>query len=1512
MSEAGGSTTQSGILYQNSVAALYLGRLLDESLRPESEHVIQVRVEAPTHVDDTVITFSDQHRIFIQAKENIRAGSQEWKSLWSHFDNQFRDKEFQRGQDRLRLHIGFGLQEHYDLQALCERAANSSNTTEWLSRLSQTQKDLLDKISPHLSMTGLTNAYQKEIFAHIEVEILPREAIERDRLRDWMPHTNRNPLELFRLLRDHIGGAARVKATFTSHQLRKALLATSPDLQFDKVADIDSLRMAIRACGALLRQHNHTITGTNIHIKQDVVSNIVQWLTEDSAGDKNISMLLDQAGMGKTVVLHDVLQELESQNVDVLAIKADQQFSNVIDLAEIQKRLDLPNPLVQIISRLAQLKPIVILIDQVDALSLSLAHDQQTLNIVLDLVARLRLIPNVLILLSCRIFDRNTDPRLKTIETEQIFSLSKLSENQVQEVLNALHIDYNQLSSATKELLTIPLHLDLFSRAVTAKDVDLSQLYGISSLQELYALIWQNIVLRQGNDIAPVSERVDVINLLTDYMDSQQRTTAPQSILQTTKTLHLEKAVNWLASAGILIRGKTGWNFLHQTFFDYCYARRFVEAGESLPKTILNSEQGVFERSKLIQIIEYLRGYDQNRYMHDLQQLLNSDKLRFHLYDLLMRWFGALSNPTDDEWIIASRILHNDTKFNHLLNSMNGKAGWFQRLQPLIANWLANDKRKNGALIYLDSLIDGVEQEKVIAFLEPFADKGNDLSDGIARILFRIETWRSDNAIKLYEKIFYKVINPSRMDLFNLKSVCMKSPETGCRLIRHILEQAFISYANKNKQGFSLILVDELRELEGTIEEVFRITSSKAPKQYLDLMLPWVEKVLFANKPDNRKEQFTSDPLSYDWYGNTFRVQVAFVHSLIDALIKIAQSEPDTFRSIAARLTDMPYETPQLLLTHIYRATSEEYSNDIYDFLMNDQRRLELGDHEQYDTCQLLQAAFPYFSETQKNDLQTLILNYLPIYKFPDMGAGVLRWSGLEQYRLLHSIPYHLLSPTGQRRLNEWQRKFPDITISDKPIQGVFGFIGSPIDRERTNRMSDRSWLRAMRKYQKDVSHKEFLKGGCEQLARVLSEMIKNNPKRFYDLFQNAPSDLDDSYVLAFADGFGGAESALTDWIFEVFRRYANQEGRNIKRGLSYAIEKVKNDIPEDITAILSRWVHEPLNEDELWWSKGDNHGDVYSSYLNSDRGAAMSTLMRILNSKGTLEAIDQKWQLIEYISDDPSAALRIGAIHELTYMIKYDPERSWKLFEKIISSNENLIGTIYVREFLYWSMYKNFLGIKPYIEYMMRHSTPEVQKMGAELACIASISEKAMESQSARDAAELLANKAINGEDVLRQGAAHIYSFNIARGSESNVRSLCLEKIRYLLNDEDQKIKDEIAHIFLSLDETHFFEFRSFIDDFALSKNHPLTHPFAEYIWKFGMLDPSWALTAIEGAVNKSKPLDWWTSGIEETIRFTLRVYTLQAIEKPTRNKALDIFDLIMKQNANIANKVLNEWDRH
>lgn len=97
MPERGGPSTQSGIFYQNSVSALYLGRLCDAAPRPEQDRVVEVRVEAPEDVDDIVVTFADDHRVYIQSKENIRQGQSAWNRLWQDFDNQFRNTNFRQG-----------------------------------------------------------------------------------------------------------------------------------------------------------------------------------------------------------------------------------------------------------------------------------------------------------------------------------------------------------------------------------------------------------------------------------------------------------------------------------------------------------------------------------------------------------------------------------------------------------------------------------------------------------------------------------------------------------------------------------------------------------------------------------------------------------------------------------------------------------------------------------------------------------------------------------------------------------------------------------------------------------------------------------------------------------------------------------------------------------------------------------------------------------------------------------------------------------------------------------------------------------------------------------------------------------------------------------------------------------------------------------------------------------------------------------------------------------------------
>ncbi len=218
MPERGGTTTQTGILYQNSIAALYLGRLCDMRQRPASERVVQVRIEAPEHVDDIVVTYADRHYVWIQAKENLLFTGVIWNKLWVNFELQRWNQKF-GSTDRLRLVLGSNINKFQGLQEMCRRAFGSLDYSEWYERLTESTRSLLNNIRSLLSTDHQDDESIFTLFSHIDIEIITLEQIERDEYPRWIPNSSTQPITLFRLLRDRCGGQARYREIFYATSL---------------------------------------------------------------------------------------------------------------------------------------------------------------------------------------------------------------------------------------------------------------------------------------------------------------------------------------------------------------------------------------------------------------------------------------------------------------------------------------------------------------------------------------------------------------------------------------------------------------------------------------------------------------------------------------------------------------------------------------------------------------------------------------------------------------------------------------------------------------------------------------------------------------------------------------------------------------------------------------------------------------------------------------------------------------------------------------------------------------------------------------------------------------------------------------------------------------------------------------------------------------------------------------------------------------------------------------------
>ena len=224
MPERGGPAAQSGIYYQNSIAALFLGRLCDMDWRSARERVVEVRAEAPAHVDDIVVSYADGHRDWMQAKERLQRGGGPWKRLWADFEAQRWSEGFNE-EDRIVLVAGhMGAATHRDLRTLCERAEDGQDADEWMRTLTEGMSSLLENIRGLVTSEHQDDGSLLHLLRQVDLwSICNLEEIERDRVPQWVPQCNVRRGTLFALLRDKVGGHARRRKVFYAVSLLEEL-----------------------------------------------------------------------------------------------------------------------------------------------------------------------------------------------------------------------------------------------------------------------------------------------------------------------------------------------------------------------------------------------------------------------------------------------------------------------------------------------------------------------------------------------------------------------------------------------------------------------------------------------------------------------------------------------------------------------------------------------------------------------------------------------------------------------------------------------------------------------------------------------------------------------------------------------------------------------------------------------------------------------------------------------------------------------------------------------------------------------------------------------------------------------------------------------------------------------------------------------------------------------------------------------------------------------------------------
>lgn len=613
MTEAGGPTTHAGITYQNSIAALYLGRMLDTALRPIRDRVIKVRTEVPADVDDIQIWMADGSIKMIQAKTKLKSSGTAWRKIWLDFKRAL-DANSASQTLILSLTVGENTNLSSNLRECTERAESSVSYDEYSRRLTKPQIKLVENIANVLSVD---HSSAMSLLSKIMIEIIPKEFIERDYAPQWMPRSAPLSFSIFQLLRDHCASRSAQRALFLPEPLREFL---KNEHKIDILYPLDWGADAYRSI--VVEQANVVIPGTSFSKKIDdsfpwpiccPFDNNREADFDDEATSyseevyiKSVDMrrfpsrnfnrvvLVGGAGLGKSVVSSAIAGRLAKNGKLPVTIKIPTFCKNDYTIDEFLSKVINPEFSINIDwQHAAEKGRVVLILDGLD--EVAPAHRQLVLERLKVYSARYPLVPWLLTVRDATAINIAIAGELIEIKPLDNIAVQKMIEFYRSEDKKNIVEAFSKLLSNRPDLsrlVRIPLFLALL--CVTSKDLKRPP-SNRSELLEDYLSILLKPEFHKPSDvrgldaiaIRSISEKVAFDALLREQIGVDEKL-----LLMSMDALGLDNSVdvvaNTLTTCGMLKRsGPTKLYFpfpIIQEYLAGCYLAE--EAAESIPNRL--------------------------------------------------------------------------------------------------------------------------------------------------------------------------------------------------------------------------------------------------------------------------------------------------------------------------------------------------------------------------------------------------------------------------------------------------------------------------------------------------------------------------------------------------------------------------------------------------------------------------------------------------------------------------------------------------------------------------------------------------------------------------------------------------------------------------------------------------------------------------------------------------------------------------------------------------------------
>lgn len=1280
----------------------------------------------------------------------------------------------------------------------------------------------------------------------------------------------------------------------------------------DVVPEIDVKEVLKKASYPLLQVRNYIENKTITHITRNETKSIYDWIINElPIKQKNVLILKGEKGLGKSAILKDLYEKLEKGGFDVIGIKADKFYSKSIPDLE-SKLFDNLLTFDTIIKKVEEKgTKIVVIIDQIDALSLTLSSNREFIETYNKLILHLQNSKYVRIIVSSRSYDLKYDAELSIYNSDEYRKVlvNPLSVENVNQTLSLFNINYT--SPKVLQLLRVPNHLDIFCRIFdgnSKKGVD-----SISTLKDLYDQLWKKYVSPKRD-----LNLKKIIFCIAQKMYTEQRI----SVGNIYEDDYFQE-IHYLNSYSLLSEYNKEIQFFHQSFYEYCFAKQFVENQESLEKYILDNEQSLYVRSVIKMVLEYLREYDIKKYINTVKNILISPDYRFHVKSLVITNIGSVKYPcTLEKEVVVNEVLKCADYEKVFMNSVYSE-GWIKFFisENIFIKHFSSEKNINieedGTYSLSDTLFNrnwfifrnnmNVCSIAILDYLDSISFENKD--GFIAQLLTQIEDWSDENLLKYFEKyIPFENESKGRRENFWYYEILKKIfPSNGEYTFNKLTEPILNLYEDK-KQTYEFEY-----SLNAIIEELYKDSPSETFQFLFGLyqQISETHKKAYFNYENIQSPLYESSRLKENERSLISRGEKGIKNYLYEF---IENSETNFILGLFLKYKNTDNVATIKLIVRGLNTKPHVFKNEIIELIdILTKKNIFCGSDDNFQVLlrELISNIYVYLDKEQVNFINYILLNIRTTYDYwigtvADKGKKrvYLQSFGKKKYLFIKALPSEKIKDYGNlyKTYQELNRKFGELNHKKAlHSSGVtWGSVGSPLRDSAYNNMSFKHWRNSMIRYNENYSPVEWLKGDIEQHSIAFGNKVKENPEKFFDFIESLfeIKDISPRYIIKGIGGLidGGYNPEKVKRIYKKFLALnvnipLYQEVLNHQAGYF-----VKNKIIDlDIVLYLHDMViNFPKKEKEL------NPQHPLHDAINSIRGSALYELMYCYYDKDFEEII---FSSIENVIDDPlcNDSLRVMILDKLAYLNNLDIDRAFKIFLRLTNTDNVKILKSSINTAQYFNnKYHNEMDI--YFNRILE--TSELHKESFVM-----ISSWLL----GLDNDKQLYNEFINQGKEAKQCALHVAEEFLINHSGS-VNDKALNILHDLLGEADKEFAHEYSAIILrKFKLANFSSFLPFLRSYSKSlscKRSPSY--FLQYLLKSSKDYPEECIELLSNMDFREAP-NIQESGYydKEPVQLILGIYSKLVSEinkdKDLINKSLDIFDNMLmhthlRNNANQA----------